>query len=137
MQTDTMTASDILHARLLSRLLDLFYNHRALHPVLRCASEKTPDFLLRLAETVRENGTEPDSFLNLRKRFLFLGSLLKDDRESLDTLAVRWLDCGFPPGDGPAAEVESVSSVPSGAVPEDGAELLTHREPGPKEAMIP
>jgi len=131
MRTSTMSTDDILYARRLSRLLDLFYNHRALHPAMLAAASERSEIFLLLAEAVRAQKKDPDSFLDLKKRFLFLSDFLQglSLRSASDELAVCWLLTGYPPGEGAASSAGIAKDLPSGAELLSGtAECAAHRE---------
>ncbi len=95
MRTKDMTPQELLLTMKLSRLLDLTYNHPALHPVM-----------LRLNGTLRdlfrfflENGLTIHRLYDLKKRFLLMTEFLQTfpcpDAEF--ELAYQWLLAGYPP----------------------------------------
>ena len=111
MQTETMSCDDILQARRLSRLLDLTYNHPALHPVIRAAAKDHPDFLRILFDHFLKNGLELKRLFDLKKRFFILADLFTGPQwqSARDTLAIQWLLFGYPPGTGPSEKVRAAS----------------------------
>ncbi len=122
MATPTMTTEEILLSRKLSRLLDLTYNHPALHPVLR-----KMDGIRRLFDFALEKGLAVNSLYDLKKRFLLLTEFLSADTGMDETvrqnvqfeLAQQWLFAGYPPEQTPvfqpercsAAEIKSASLI--------------------------
>lgn len=97
MESDTMTAEEILNVRHFSRLLDLTYNHSDLHEAVRRMD------LAALFTFFREQGGTFHTLFDLKKRFLFLAEFLTtapDDRV-LFCLAYHWLCAGYPLRQGP------------------------------------
>lgn len=131
MKTDTMSTDDVLMARKISRWIDLFYNHRALHPVICAAVQERRDAFLILTDFLQAAHREADTMLDLKKRFLLLFDFMQRERMPLasDELAFQWLMSGYPAGEGPALAAQTVRSVPDPASLLHGSgECLTHRE---------
>lgn len=118
MRTDWMSAGEILHARLISRLLDLTYNHPALHPVIRAAHRRVPGLIRKLLAAFLANGFSLKRLYDLKKRFLILAEFLTENgsEEALELLAVQWIACGYPAGEGPGKRAERCPAVPGTAV---------------------
>ena len=121
MRTPLMSGEAILVARLLSRLLDLTYNHPALHPVIRHAQTEKPDMLKSLFSFFIERGLSLRKLYDLRDRFLLLAEFLanRNFEQSGKVLALQWLRFGYQPGVGPGKSAEAVEIVP------DHAKLLS------------
>jgi len=110
MRTNTMSAQEILQARKLSILLDLFFNHRALHDVLQCASEEQYDFFLTFAEHIFQTDKDLNTLRNLEKRFLYLQEFLPP--RAKEELVFRWLCAGFSANKGPGTLAEAIETLP-------------------------
>ncbi len=121
MQTAQMSCNDILTARKLSRLLDLTYNHPALHPVITAAAEDQDNFLPIIFKHFLENGLELKRLFDLKKRFLILADLFSAPQwqTAQESMAIQWILCGYPPGAGPSFNVRTVNAnqvpLPCGA----------------------
>ena len=117
MRTESMSGAEILRFRLLSRLLDLTYNHPALHPVLRAARKESPEFLSGLLDFFLRNGLDLKRLFDLKRRFLLLADFF--DGKNFDTirteLALQWILAGYPPGTGPGMAAEKTSGIPENA----------------------
>ncbi len=118
MRTAAMSGKEILRIRLLSRLLDLTYNHSALHPVICSAREEDPEFLPALLEFFLRNGLELKRLFDLKKRFLMLSEFFsaKNFQKTRIDLAFQWILAGYPPGSGPGKAAEKTDAVPENAV---------------------
>lgn len=118
MQTTTMTAAELFHTRLLSRMLDQYYNQRDLQPAFQqamTAREKfIPEFLQYLLSVGLHLGPSP----SLRKRFEFFNRYLTAMPlpQVKSTLACHWMICALPPGQEPAKKTSLVKEVPASAV---------------------
>ncbi len=94
-RTDLFPEHEILLARKLSRLLDLTYNHPALHPVLRqLRSGIHPLFRFFLGK-----GLGLHTLYDLKKRFRLLTEFLSRQSEPAAEfeLAYQWILAGYPP----------------------------------------
>lgn len=118
MKTSCMSASELLEMRLFSRLLDLFYNHKALHTVMVEIVKREEKILEKMAERLREEKRGADSLLDLKKRFLFLVDFLEDKEKFEYTaflLACAWLEAGFPLSAVPAKNLQNLEKLPEDA----------------------
>jgi len=100
LQTPQMPAADLHRCRLLSRVVDGYYNHAVLHGIVQPAAARSahffPEVLAYLLDRV--NVEEPAS---LRRRFELLHGFLSGcDHEACDELEIAWLSCGFSPAHG-------------------------------------
>lgn len=116
MKTETMSGKEILRIRLLSRLLDLTYNHPALHPVIRSACTENPDFLHSLLDFFLRNGLNLNRLFDLKKRFLILSDFFSQNEKTRFELSLQWILAGYPAGTGPGALAEKTNDIPSTAV---------------------
>ena len=113
MKTRDMTPADILEARLASRLLDLLANHRSLHKVLQAMRRERSGFFPSLLNFFKLKGLDLLRLYNLQSRFLLLGEFMQENYpQSRKELAYAWLDAGFSPGEGAAAEAEKLRAFP-------------------------
>jgi len=123
-----MSADDILCARKISRMLDLFWNHSALHQPFHAAFlENTQSFLSDFFEFFLSHGLEIHRLFDLKKRFLILESFFLCHPEYLnagDILAEYWIRSGYPPCVGPARNARPVRSVPDAAYCCDGEDCV-------------
>ena len=118
MKTASMSAESILRMRLYSRLLDLFYNHKALHKVMVYAVRKDNRLLVKIAEKIRMEKREINTLLDLKKRFFFLASLWEEKgfEEEKYLLASAWLEAGFPLSTLPALSLAIAENIPEDAL---------------------
>lgn len=131
MKSETMTVEEIQQVRALSRLLDLTYNHKALHLPVLTMSRECPDFILRLLNHFQQTGGTVQTVWNLQKRFFFLLDFCRKYGLKLGaiSLAYHWLLAGFPPGEGPDVYSRKADNIPENAVLHSGsADCLTARE---------
>ena len=131
MQTDTMGLDEMQKARDLSRLLDMTYNHKELHPVVFSMQRECVDFVSKLLDHFYTNGGSSNVLWDLKKRFLFLHSfcVIHNLEYSLHILALHWLFAGFPPEQGADTFSVKTDSVPEEAEIYMGtAECLGERE---------
>ena len=118
MRTETMSGKEILRIRLLSRLLDLTYNHSALHTVIRTARKEVPEFLPGLLDFFLRNGLDLKRLFDLKKRFLILSEFFAQNRfeETRMELAFQWLLAGCPLDSGPGSAAEKSDGIPENAL---------------------
>lgn len=118
MKTGTMSAKEILQIRLLSRLLDLTYNHPALHSIIRTAQEEDSEVIRSLLDFFIRNGLELKRLFDLKKRFLMLAEFFSAEnyQKTNAELAFQWLCAGYPPGSGPGSRAEKTDAIPECAV---------------------
>ena len=136
MKSNAMSSEDILESRLLSRLLDLTYNHAALHPVMLQAARDQSCFLHDMLNFFIRNSLKPGRLFDLKKRFQLLDSFFHTGSSSrkwpsaLDALAVQWIACGYPPGTGPAQNAHRTGrALPNTIVLESGSlDVFTEKE---------
>ncbi|MBQ4335862.1 MAG: radical SAM protein, partial [Lentisphaeria bacterium] len=131
MKSETMTVEEIQQVRALSRLLDLTYNHKALHLPVLTMSRECPDFILRLLNHFQQTGGTVQTVWNLQKRFFFLLDFCRKYslKQGAISLAYHWLLAGFPPGEGPDVYSRKADNIPENAVLHSGsADCLTARE---------
>ncbi|MBO5724609.1 MAG: DUF4080 domain-containing protein, partial [Lentisphaeria bacterium] len=105
MRTSTMSVQEIRQIRILSRLLDLFYNHTALHSVMLCAVKESKQVFPDLWQEFSDSGKDMASLVNLKKRFLFLEEFFTRSgagRGVKTQLCLQWLLAGYPLNEGPA-----------------------------------
>lgn len=127
MRTGSMSVLEIRQVKILSRLLDLFYNHASLHPVMLCASGEDPQIFLRLAEPFLRNEVHADSLMNLKRRFLFLDRFFSENGAGgkvKTQLCFQWLLAGYPVNEGPAKDQTQI--LPS--LPEEYTILSGEKE---------
>lgn len=117
MKTHTMSLEEIQTARDLSHLLDMTWNHRALHASLRVMHREQPGIVLLLLEFFRTSGGSRNVLWDLKKRFLFLSEYcsLHQLKESAAELACHWLLAGLPPGQGADTFSENCDRIPEKA----------------------
>ena len=118
MMTATMSMQDIQHARDLSRLLDMTYNHHYLHLPILSMSRECPDFIKKLLEFFHRSGGNSNTVWDLKKRFLFLLDFCNNNQleTSCNQLAYQWLLAGFLPGQGPDKYAQKAIEIPAEAI---------------------
>ncbi|MGL4293799.1 MAG: DUF4080 domain-containing protein [Bacteroidales bacterium] len=112
LRSDSMDMEDLLQARLLSRLLDMYYNEspwqKPLKKLMRFDSDFLERFLLYLSE--KELLLQP---LSLERRGLLLFGFCKDFySEYLSDISYAWIEAGLPLGKEPAQNLKSVYELP-------------------------
>lgn len=114
MKTPLMNCGAILKARLLSRLLDLTYNHAVLHPVILSLRRRDPDVMRGLLAFFETYGLSLRKLYDLRERFHLLSEFSEriGDAEAGALLALQWMRAGFPPGRKPCEKAEAVGKLP-------------------------
>ena len=131
MMTATMALDGIRQARDLSRLLDMTYNHKHLHPAVLTMQAECPEFVPELLAFFHQSGGDAAAVWNLQKRFLFLQEFCRDHQliQSLQALALQWLLAGFPPGQGADTFSRKADGIPEHAeLLEGSADCITARE---------
>ena len=121
MKSDTITLEEMQQLRDLSRLLDMTYNHPALHSVIFAVNKELPEFLADFLDFFRRKGGSSAAVWDLKKRFLFVSDYcaFRNLEGARRELALQWLLAGFPQGQG-----ADTFSVRCGAPPAD-AQLLS------------
>ena len=114
MMSDTMSLDEIRYARDLSRLLDMTYNHKVLHPVVCLMNEECPEFVGKFLEFFHNSQGDSTALWDLKKRFLFLFDFCREHHleQSAVEVAWQWLMAGFPPGQGPDVYSEKITDLP-------------------------
>ena len=108
MKTDTITLEEMQQVRDFSRLLDMTYNHSALHSVIFAINKELPGFLPDFLDFFRRKGGSSATVWDLKKRFLFVFDFCcsRQLECAKRELALQWLLAGFPQGQG--ADIFSV-----------------------------
>ena len=108
MKSDTITLEEMQQVRDLSRLLDMTYNHSALHSVIFAVNKELPEFLPDFLDFFRRKGGSSAAVWDLKKRFLFVSDYCSSRHleGARRELALQWLLAGFPQGQG--ADIFSV-----------------------------
>lgn len=130
MKTADMTPADILEARLASRLLDMLANHRALHRVLQSMQREQSGFFPVLLDFFKQKGLDLLRLYNLQSRFALLEEFMQNEYpQSRKELAYAWLEAGFSPCEGAAAEAVKLREFPAAvAVPVEFQEKVLEKE---------
>ena len=111
MCTPWMSASEIIEARYLSRILDLFYNTAVLQEAFRkCLGAS--GFLKNFLEWLRCNGMDLGPSPSLKKRFLWMYDYIKGKgySEAMDALRISWMKESFGAA-GPCADAECMEKL--------------------------
>ena len=114
MRTPWMDGAEIIEARYLSRIVDLYYNARALRGAFRICLERD-GFLRAFLGYVRRQGLELGDAPSLKKRFLWLYDFVKGQHipEAVDALRIEWMKEAFG-ATGICADAQSVAEPGKG-----------------------
>ncbi|NLF94260.1 MAG: DUF4080 domain-containing protein, partial [Oligosphaeraceae bacterium] len=114
---------ELLHARLLSRMLDLFYNHPALQDAFRRASRNNPEFPGAFLQYLQPRGFALNWSGSLRKRLQLLADFLGGSSpEASSALAFQWLKAGLPPNLAPCYPAQTAAALPEALTLLEGSE---------------
>lgn len=107
LQTNEISAEELQTARLLSRLLDGFYNAKVWQPVTRKLIVEQPDFLHRLLAYLIKTGVA-DQPLGLERRGIILYEFCKLEYPAYETqVSIAWIEGGMSLKKQPAARVRT------------------------------
>ena len=117
MQSNTVSMQELQYARDLSRLLDLTYNHKALHPAVLAMHRSCPEFVARLLEFFHQANGDCTAVWDLKKRFLFLLDFCQQYQlaDAQQVLAYQWLLAGYPQQQGPDIYSTKTDHIPPAA----------------------
>ncbi len=115
LQTDSLTPADLLRARLLSRMLDLYHNHPDLQPAFQRACREQEHFLTDFLDCLLVRGLGLGPAPSLRRRFELAWEFAAPRPAVAAELTFAWMVCALPPGLGPAAGAVAASQVPDQA----------------------
>lgn len=105
LKTPSMSPDDIATARQLSRLLDLYANHPALHTPFLDAQRQNPGFVMNFLDHLRRQGIDLQMPSSLKRRFEHFADYCRERNPlTLDTLAYHWLKNGLPPEQCPSRQ---------------------------------
>ena len=127
MRTPTMSLEEIQRSKLLSRMVDVFYNCNALQRAFRLA-DACPGFLAGFLEHIESCGFSTGPAPQLKRRFLWLAEYCKENDNVLDELACSWLKEAFTPGEGPSKGACFVSELPAAASLLEGDATMATRQ---------
>ena len=130
MQTEIFSASEILYARKLSRVLDLFHNHAALREVFRKLELFSGADVRRFLDFMLEQQTDLKQLSDLKKRVIYLVEFLKkypSDAAAFEISKV-WLAQGYPLTELPFGEIRRFEGVLPTNLPAETEALFAHRE---------
>ncbi len=127
MCTPTMSLEDIQRSKLLSRMVDVFYNCEALQKAFRLAAVDAA-FLSGFLAHIEAHGFSTGAAPQLKRRFLWLTEYCKENEMVQDELAVSWLKEAFTPGEGPSKGASFVSELPSGVSLLEGDATVATRQ---------
>lgn len=130
MQTKSFSASQILYARKLSRVLDLFHNHPVLRNVFRKLNFKNGNDVRIFLDFMIGLGIDIKQISDLKKRVIYLAEFIKkhSSSEAGFELAKVWISQGYPMNDIPFGTVEKFAGeLPADITPQEKA-ILYHRE---------
>ena len=132
MQTNNLSGADILYIRKLSRMLDLFYNHNALHRIMLSMPFEDGNAIREFLDFSIANGVAVGKLLDLKKRVCILADYA--EKKSLTAvqfeISKAWIENSYPLGALPFGKLEKFSgSLPSGLLCNDEwKKLFAHKE---------
>ena len=127
MCTPTMSLKDIQRSKLLSRMVDVFYNCDALQKAFRLAAVDSA-FLAGFLAHIESQGFTTGAAPQLKRRFLWLAEYCKENEKVQDELAASWLKEAFTPGEGPSKGACFVSELPPDAFLLEGDATVATRQ---------
>ncbi|MBR4676031.1 MAG: DUF4080 domain-containing protein [Victivallales bacterium] len=112
MCTPSMSLAEVQRSKLLSRMVDVYYNIDALQKAFRLAAVDSA-FLASFLAYIESQGFTTGAAPQLKRRFLWLADYCKENENVRDELAISWLKEAFTPGEGPSKGASFVSELPS------------------------
>ncbi|MEG1617831.1 MAG: DUF4080 domain-containing protein [Bacteroidales bacterium] len=112
LQSDGMSAADLLRSRLLSRLLDMYYNTGGWQEVFRALMMSENSFLEAFLDylAAKEVLEQP---LSLERRGMLLYEFVKEYYPShLKEVSLAWIKIGMPLGKEPAQRMKALLELP-------------------------
>ena len=121
LSTADFSPRELLEARILSRMLDLFYNHPALRDALRSASRSDQNFLNEFLSFLGQRGFAVNWSGSLRKRLQLLADFLGNKHpDASSALAFQWLKAGLPPNLAPRYPAQTTAILPPDLILQEG-----------------
>ncbi|MEG2946749.1 MAG: DUF4080 domain-containing protein [Bacteroidales bacterium] len=117
LKSDSMSMQDLVQARLLSRLLDMYYNASAWRAAFRRLLMNKPGFLESFLEfmTAKELLLQP---LSLERRGLLLYEFCNEYAPArLSCISFAWIEAGLPFGKAPAQKLQPILILPDNFTP--------------------
>ena len=113
LETDDFSPRELLNARVLSRMLDLFYNTPALRDAFRSASRNNENFPDAFLHYLQLHGFALNWSGSLRKRLQLLADFLGESYpDASSALAFQWLKAGLPPNLAPLYPAQTAADLP-------------------------
>jgi len=113
LSTGDFPPQELLSARILSRMLDLFYNHPALQDAFRSACRNNEHFPSAFLQYLQPRGFALNWSGSLRKRLQLLADFLGGGSpEASSALAFQWLKAGLPPNLAPCYPAQTAAALP-------------------------
>ena len=132
MQTPTMSSTDILYVRKLSRMLDLFYNHGTLRRAVQSIPLENGNAVRNLLDFMIEKGVGSGRLFDLKKRVCMLADYAEKNNltETQYEIAKVWIECSYPLGSLPFGTLEKFSGeIPSELQNDEKIRnILNHKE---------
>ena len=130
MQNKTFSAADIIYTRKISRIIDLFYNHKALHDIVTALNFNNGDDLKKFIDFMLERNISIDTIADLKKRVILLTDYVRRYPSSAAEFAIArvWLAQGYPMHDIPFGKISKLAYPATDAPSGDAAQILSHPE---------
>ncbi|MEG1586607.1 MAG: DUF4080 domain-containing protein [Bacteroidales bacterium] len=112
LQSDSMSAADLLKSRLLSRLLDMYYNSSAWQKPFRKLMLDRIDFLEQFMDYMNKKDLLLQPLSMERRGLLFYEYCKEYHPDHLFDISKAWIEAGLPLGKEPAKELHSIFSLP-------------------------
>jgi radical SAM superfamily enzyme YgiQ (UPF0313 family) len=129
LQTPCFSATELIRAAMLSRMLDLFHNQPALRNTFCRLSEKDPQFLEHFPEFLQRQGFSAQWAGSLKKRFRLLADYIDPTwHDCAASLAFQWIKAGMTLAETPFYQAEQVEALPENTELLEGEiAALTHK----------
>lgn len=112
LQSDGMSVNDLLESRLLSRLLDMYYNTSAWQTVFQHFMSKDPLFLEDFMRFMHQKDVLQQPLSMERRGLLLYEYCTRNYPENNIEVSFAWIEAGLPLGKEPAKELYSLIILP-------------------------
>ena len=129
LQSDCFSASELIIAAMLSRMLDLFYNQPALQDSFRQLAQNNRQFLEHFSDFLQRQGFSAQWSGSLKKRFCLLADYIDPTwHDCAASLAFNWLKAGLTLAETPFHQPEQIDLLPENSeLLEGNIAVLTHK----------
>lgn len=130
METDDLSRHDIIYARCLSRILDIFHNHHALRPVFRKLNLTESNNLRIFADHMLEKGIGLKCVVDLKKRLLLLTDFIKKypSSDAEFEICKTWINNNYPLSEIPFGTLKKFDEKIPLCITKSNDKLFSHKD---------